>query len=342
MLYVSAIHNFVVGCMVYVTDTDDNVEEIYSKEELQSIVRGYSSITIQGIVIDSVSRDIVDIRLCDEVSKAKITKLTVLYGLELQVINGVVCYITANKSYNADLRLRLSDYGSFCEDDLLSGFRPREGSLTLVLDDKINVSKGTFNPITSSRVKIDLHEVTDESKLNTVYFSLLDNAGIQSVQEHILDEADRKELYYGLYLISPEFSHAYLSVDVIKLFRDVDTVSNIIGDHIYSGFRALVDKPFLDYTKAKSRFAMRHLELFRLYRDSIEKGLHSIDVGLENWYMFNKILSKCSEDVDEFDRLFRYIRFFKGTEACRDLFSELVEKVIYYVIEGEVRYALHK
>lgn len=157
MLYLS---RYVYPDSFGVVDTDDGVESIVSRDDLDEICCTWL-VPIEGIKIywDSFMRyitSIVTYQPSETMSQLQI-KTKVLKGIEVHSMGDMITNVLWDKdSIITPVRIRLSDFGSSCADCILSGNRhSRLHQVTLVLDDKLSFGGKVFKLRSSDDTFLD-------------------------------------------------------------------------------------------------------------------------------------------------------------------------------------------
>ena len=203
MLYIS---RYIYKDSFGVGDTDDGVEEIVSRDNLEEICCTWL-VPIEGVQIywDSFMRYITSTctyQPVETMSQLQI-KTKVLKGIEVHTLGSMVTNILWNKDdILLPVRIRLSDFGDCCGECILSGNRhSRLHQVTLVLDDKISFGQKVFKLRSSDDtflgrdgvgVMLDLREITDDAVAERAYRAYY--TGNPSILfGSIIDHEERKE-----------------------------------------------------------------------------------------------------------------------------------------------------
>lgn len=149
-----------------VVDTDDDVEELMSYDDLMSTCE--LDINIEGIDYDMefgdrVVRDAVPYQDPKYVTPL-ILKTKALRGVDIRVWRNEITYIVGDaKIMNGEVRLRLSDYAKRMHGSTMIGMKNAldyKSKLVLVLDDNISIYGAQLPAL--SRIVYDMTEVTND------------------------------------------------------------------------------------------------------------------------------------------------------------------------------------
>lgn len=321
---------------ICIADTDDNKKEAYMERFLQSVVQQYPDIEINGLTLDPVTREIQDISVYTPQRSTEELKLEMLTGLSIKTDCGVVMNINAGDYFTGDLSVRLSDYGSKCSSRILQYFKPASGILTLVLDDKIKVAADTFDSIGSRSVIVDVRSVTNAKMLELIYIGVLANFGFEHMcRDYILDDEDRLELYLGLFCISKYYTRHSLSTIVVSQFRDISKVSKAVGDYMYPKFKRYIPGDLI--VRRDVDIGAMH-SLVSSFKDLyIELSRGDIDFSVIKSFRIPvfRALRCLNVNNSMYNKLFKYIEFFSGTEECRELLSLSLTKLASVVLSPD-------
>lgn len=169
-----------------VVDSEDNVEEVVSVQELEKAVN--NGITIAGVEVakrcdaDDYYISTVSIYWGTLLKTPASAKAYTLYGIEIYAWNGYLSKIFWNSArITSPVSLKLSDYGhTLCDYFLssvqISSFTELKYDMIFVLDDSVAVSPNAFYingrkytiPFVG-RLVVDLTQVTRDSSAEVVY-----------------------------------------------------------------------------------------------------------------------------------------------------------------------------
>lgn len=184
-----------------VYDTEDGTEEIISYKALLKLVH-HKPVDIKGISYSSggAVRGIKVYQHPDYITGSQ-SKLSLLHSVQILTFKNIITGIRWDASrIQEPVSIRLSDFGSCCADRLLWGnLRAGRHVLTLILDDKLKISKNVFSHpgytnISSKKkaygVVFDLRQLTN---VDVVYSSLIENSEDISILGNIRDIPERKD-----------------------------------------------------------------------------------------------------------------------------------------------------
>lgn len=183
MLYISNV----LGRNKYeVTDTDDGVAEVVTRNDIIDYIENLG-IVIQGVNKEwdkSHTYEIYSIRVQVPHADVRFTKLQVLKGIDLKVVDGVLLGISFARNVELNSTIRLSDYctsiGSYVFQDRNFMEASFKGKVVLLIDDKIQKvdSKAFKDCYMFSNLWFDLSECSD--KIASVIYTGLRYEGIFS------------------------------------------------------------------------------------------------------------------------------------------------------------------
>lgn len=162
MLYISRF----LGEDAYgVVDTDDDIEQVVSWQELSEAVEDYG-LNINGCVLANVKETVLmscsPYQLSKYCTKAQ-AKLKTLSGIDLRVWHDEITAIMVDPNFSEqDIKIRLSDYGKRISGNAVIGgmvFSVNCGPM-LVLDDKVEIY-GDSLEIFASGIRWNLCELSD-------------------------------------------------------------------------------------------------------------------------------------------------------------------------------------
>ena len=197
-----------------VVDSDDGVEELVTRDDLEEIVRN-QCIDVAGVEIMSPSRLILQILPYQGENPSSVlqTKLSVLRHVNITVYNSTITSFLFRRDKLADgTRVRLSDFADSCGDFLMYGNMSLAAGpiVTIVLDDKIKsitdysfrldsgneVSSLGVSAVSSLDVMFDLSELTNFELARSVYKQVLAYKG--EPLKAVIDSEERKQEMFRL------------------------------------------------------------------------------------------------------------------------------------------------
>lgn len=207
MLYVSRFVTVGDNEHIGVVDTDDGREDIVTIEELDYSVT-YLGIEVEGAdaVFDMEDNDfvvdsVIPIQPPETLSKAQ-KKFKTLTNIDIVKYNGVITAIRVGEKAPFAQRIKLSSFGTKCEDWILMT-KPGEFTYTfiVVLDDKIDFGPNTFRTSTRSPgfppapldIVFDIKSLTDQRRVDIIYETVIHRkiAKDGSVTGKIIDSEER-------------------------------------------------------------------------------------------------------------------------------------------------------
>lgn len=193
MLYVS---RFFGRDKYAVMDTDDGKEEVVYITNIQNAVR--AGVEIKGVEVDYIDghpyiKTIRVYQLPNNVT-GKQAKMLAMAGVSIKTNGDVITSISWDDNIVKDgMRIRLSDFGRKCGDDMLKEARDScNKSVIFVLDDNITVRAHTFISINRTGAKLDLTAVTRPQQAKLAYWECMGSVDIHnSLDSYVIDRQDR-------------------------------------------------------------------------------------------------------------------------------------------------------
>lgn len=268
MLYISNV----LGRNKYeVTDTDDGVSEVVTRNDIIEYTENLG-IAIQGVNKEwgsSHKYEIYSIRVQVPHAGVRFTKLQVLKGIDLKVVDGVLLGISFVKNVELNSTIRLSDYctsiGSYVFQDRNFMETSFNGKVVLLIDDKIQKVDGKAfkDCYMFNNLWFDLSECSD--KLASVIYAGLRFEGMFSSCQtshpthyvRVIDSEYRLNREIAEYLLTtkrPNIQEAsalkerllpykdYLFEKYKKTFKQVSIAKIIFTQGRYGKSRRAVDK----------------------------------------------------------------------------------------------------
>lgn len=198
MLYISRC----IGKTKYgVVDTEDEVEEVVTQEELADIVR--LGIVIEGAVISCKSGKLPELveafpYCVHEHNSTTLMKLRILYGIDIHVRGNIITMLGRDdRVVKEGFRIRLSDYGRVLGNHFLfdPSFGMHHKTVILELDDKLALMEDAFNFASKAYVKLDITNVDEQTVVDAVYHEHWRNSSHLPIEDLIIDKPERMEYY---------------------------------------------------------------------------------------------------------------------------------------------------
>lgn len=201
MLYVS---RFINSDSYGIVDTDDDVEEIVTQNELMSFVMDYG-LRIAGIATRTAEFSFGNIDYVDKIvihqhpsfTKPIQAKVSLIYHTDIKLYKSMITSIIWDASQiKEQVSIRLSDFGDFVADRVLLGNKwNKKPSITLILDDKIKVTEKSFDAGVYGTydygVCFDLRELSDDLMARSVYKNVLGPERNRQGFKYIIDSEER-------------------------------------------------------------------------------------------------------------------------------------------------------
>lgn len=206
MLYIS---RYVGKDYFGVVDTDDNVEEVVSREYLSALCKD-KGITVEGIIPRRMGEDIIRVVQPESTRNKLQTKLKVLKRIEVLQRGSIITAINwQDRDIKEPVSIRLSDFGTMCADFLFMNHLSTDieaSNVKFILDDNIEYSTYAFNRLQGSFVvgphgigaTFDLTELCD-AVANRVYGMLVtkyQGCSLGSVSDNMKRKAKMMAKYY--------------------------------------------------------------------------------------------------------------------------------------------------
>ena len=167
-----------------IVDTDDDTETIVDKHYLEMCALQYK-LPISGVSVDKSGRfmlDAIPYQPVETMTRLQ-TKMNVLNRVEVTTYkDSITSIVWYPDSLPEPVTLRLSDFASKCADCILWDNLGSHHSVTLIIDDNIEISRDTFRPEVDNvsvvfdgglGVVFDLRELTNEDTAAKIYSSLV-------------------------------------------------------------------------------------------------------------------------------------------------------------------------
>ena len=198
MLYISrAVGHGSFG----VVDTDDDVEEVVSAQELVKLCKSDLGVEITGVKL-TANGTVYGMRPYQppETYTKNQVKAQLLQHVDIRVFRGAVSGIFWNANLiKTPITIRLSDFGESCWDGVLIGNDSDSGvKITLVLDDKICIGEASFRmPFGTNLgpngmgVVFDVREMSDGPSVYNVSQSVFRYSDDPDLFESLIDCPER-------------------------------------------------------------------------------------------------------------------------------------------------------
>lgn len=193
MLYIS---RFLGRDKYAVVDTDDGKEEVVYITGIREAIR--AGVEIKGVEVSYVNGhpyiDRIGVYQLPNNVTGKQAKMLAMAGVSIKTNGDVITSISWDDNIVKDgLRIRLSDFGRKCGDDMLKEARDICHKIVIfVLDDKITVRAHTFISICRTGAKLDLTAVTKPQQAKLAYWECMESTDLHNpLDSFVIDRRDR-------------------------------------------------------------------------------------------------------------------------------------------------------
>lgn len=326
-----------------VVDTDDDVEQVVTREELSTAIIKYG-IAIEGIAYDKaiggyrLRFDGVyqDPRYCSTLQmKAK----TVL-GVDIVTFRDEIVSILVDKSVvRSGLRVRLSDYATKfnCFSPIGWSVSVGNGSLVLVFDDSIEFVGGVPRFETPD-VCLDLSDVTNEALVTKIYEKLAKTNSIDYTEwpKFVMDRPERYRFwrYVGMMESAPSETDEF--VLALKNAEDRGDIGRRVGEIYKPEFESManidISKTFFtslslfDFVGFVRNFLPNDVSPYVTCTDYYE--LRSSFIGM--FQMLKVVSTVNSYSLLRFEN---YIKFFDVSDDIKLLYVQMCNNVAKGLIQ---------
>lgn len=349
MLYISRF----VGLRGYgVVDTDDGVEEILSRQQLEEAVIKYG-IEIKGVITKSRNWEHwiakVEVYQPPESVIKQQAKSKVLLGVDVKVFDDRITAIEWTASPNDKERVvRLSDYGTHVGAKVLNRMSvvynkhtTAKSFLTIILDDKLTCDNKAFMNASSTDVKFDLREVTE----NRIAFIFYNNYITQyttdaDMTDHIIDVPDRFDYYFGVKACNFGIDYDPGANSLSLHVSDVKTVIKDIGERYHAEFMSLSSQYTFDLLEDDEFGSIRRdiSEQLEMYMTEHQNIIRSWDFDLL-WKVYDdndsiRPLSHAlgsnikSPYTKQLARFVNYLMYFEQPDELKAEFVKLFHRIL--------------
>lgn len=322
-----------IGATKYgVVDTDDGAEDIMTLKEIREAVlkHGYE---IKGVdVIIGLSeyshiKDIGRIYVWQDVSEQSVrqVKLKSLNGVEIKTQGDMIVSIVLPKdaAQRKACSVRLSDYGSVCADYLFNDTKTQPkwagNFLTLILDDKLEVTSKSFNGAGTLEIHFDLREVTNKRTVESAYKSVLSDSlvSVTSLWNYYIDDVpERIDYWKAVCVLQKGFQDHENFKHVREVLDYPDETLPKINKKYVREFISVSDSNLLMTQSGKPAMRALHTYIGFLFK--------SENKGLVTCHDFQTLLLRCAPDL------------FKVLAACTACNSQVLIRYLHYLLYFDV------
>jgi hypothetical protein len=255
MLYISRCYQ---GDKYGVVDSDDDVEEFVSTQEILSYVKDLH-LDIKGVKI--TSDGFVNIEAYPYETNVKCTKLKILYGINIVTRGDSIGLIEVPENANVDKPIRLSNYGHIIEDYALKPFTHAGKPVVLILDDSLKFTARAFTKLaTVARTCyiFDIMGVTDTDIIESVYMRCLNRFAKEdyNVSDYgIIDSVSRSDYYRAWNFIRNYSSVNHDGKSRINFkFKDVNETAGLVEKYFHKSFTYLANLREFEFKTQPDRY----------------------------------------------------------------------------------------
>lgn len=251
-------------------------------------------------------------------------KLKSLNGVEIKTLGDMIVGIVLPK--DADKRspcsVRLSDYGTVCADYLFKDTKTRfkwvGNFLTLILDDKLEVTGKTFNGAGYLEIHFDLREVTKQRIVETVYKHVLEDslACVSALGHYIQDTESRFDYWKAVCVLQKGFQDHEPCYHIRHVLDNYSETMTQIDKKYVKEFLSISDCNLVMTQSGKP--AMRALHTY------ISFLCKSQNRGLVTCNDYQTLVSRCAPDL------------FKVLATCTACNSKVLIRYLHYLMYFDV------
>lgn len=320
-----------------VVDTDDSVEDIMNKKELQRAV-AHSMFKIEGVETEYDSKSgfwrikSIEPLECGIHSTAKTAKLAALHGIDMKLVGDRIISLSWDRYvYDKDFVLVLSDYATSCSDGIIytSTLGKSAEPLLIKLDDNIQFTKSTFNHWSVMSVKFDLRSITKVKLANNLYRSYrgANQLGWRTLRDRVIDIPERLDFWVAETVLQ----YGAMWPDGHESIRNVldfpDATQELIYKKHRDEFKSFAKGSFAvhsgmtdyDDIKVYASWIWKRRSSFKLYDyDKLR------ELCLKPLFRLLQFQFSCNGGVAR--RFQNYIRYFDVPKDLQDVFVETVLK----------------
>lgn len=231
-----------------IVDTDDDVEEIVSRDELRTAVMTYG-LSIEGMSV-SPGKHGPFVQFAQPYQDSRyvttlMTKTRLVYGVEVRVWRDEVTYVLFNTDITpAGTAIRLSDYGSrFCGYSVVKWtiHRP-DNDATIILDDNIKIIDKSPK-MSEWGVRYDVRELSNSSVVECMYRELVKGTPTEYKfwDSWILDNPKRFHRWQCAGMLNSVVADDDDFVVELKQSEDYCEISDFLGKAYRAEFESLAN-----------------------------------------------------------------------------------------------------
>lgn len=341
MLYISRyIGQFKYG----VVDTDDGIETVVQHKDLVEYVLD-DGVEIKGVVIDyqvvkgkpqayvkcvDVYQDV------SELSRAQ-TKAKVLQGIDIRTYGDKITSITVNKSQFTDRAIRLSDYGKSCGEyifKMMAYFKP--GSVTFILDDKIEIVGKSFKDFVAHGIRVDMREVNNRKTVEYICKEIANsNRVLGKMDLIVIDSPTRVDYYIGVSALNRPSNASPEITNIMEIVGNSEVVNKMITKKYRAEFVSISKANFhgiengrwATFSKEFARWLSAPAQQFLLQCDDYDALRQTMFVDV---FKVLRECSTCNKSVSL--RFENYIKYFDVSEEVKVAFVRLCHGVGKWIL----------
>ena len=332
-----------------VVDTDDYVEEVVDKKQLNDIVL-VKGIDIAGVTVGSgrISGKYgagargtyirnVEVYQNPEYATRASAKAALLYGVDIKTSGKQIVSISVPGGLRKKLvKLRLSDFGESCGAHVLEQIVVGEHELLmLVMDDKIKITQKTFDGISLQyRVVIDLSEVTDRKTVERVYTCENFKTGASNLDIYIQDEIERLDFYKGVGILTRGVGQYSGTFRMSDLLRSPESTQAELEDYFGKSFLDLSNEPIALKTHPSVGLQIQNFvsqgstrEFMNLYKSGKLSWEYVKAHGRSVLYVLRDVTTMNRNTLQRFEN---YVTWFDATKELRQAYTRLCVRTIQW------------
>jgi hypothetical protein len=346
MLYISRkISNEKYG----VVDTDDNVEEIVTFNELSHYVIDLG-VEINGVRV-SQTRGLTPKKFISTVvpyaytTDAKAVKLKVIKGVEISAHNGVIGKIIINRDAQSKSPINLSDYGTKVENYAFSITGKPLEPITFIFDNNLNINSIAFSSINgypdiANYIHCDVRGITNEKVAKAVYMGCMHKTSWVSSYEPesfgISDDNIARKDYYKAMTIIGKFDYELYKQNAKPVsFINKDDTCKKVEKSLRTEFNALGNVEFSEkYLNTKKNG--EYVSMADLVRNYSAAEVFNNRTLMKPEYMMgliNAALIITFQEATKLRKLQAFLMLFGPYESAGEAYKSYIKR-LYRFAEG--------
>lgn len=339
-----------------VIDTDDYSETVCKLEDLEAavIVAGLEikGVTLGGSpIVDGILKipgsyiEKIDVYQDPKYSSSLQAKVAMLYGVVVKTLESTIVGIDIPSGLKVQhVYLRLSDFGKSCGDSMLQMIHlESHTSLSIILDDKISITRRTFSGLTHcDNILLDVREVTNKRTIDNVYLCDCFLRSVDAFVGYMLDSQSRLDLYKGVRAvegigISKHNRDVVNDVQTLLYFpvKDMSRTSSLVSSYYEKEFLAMASAELLPkHITHYSGYIDMYIQDGRV-RGIVNNDDYAYCWGCRNsvFFVLNRLTTMSAKGLS---RLLRYHTLFEASDVLKRAYVDLCKNVVKF-LDAEYR-----